>query len=271
MSREVVFITGASSGIGAALAQEYAARGFDVFLVARRKDRLEALCAALSSPNSQCDYFVADVIDPLAMSAAVDHALKRFKRIDVVYANAGFGVVGRFSDLSIEDYRRQFETNVFGVLNTVAASREALEKSHGRLAIVGSVVAYIALPNGSPYAMSKFAIRAFASSLYHEWRKTGVSVTLINPGFVQSEIRQVSNKGEYRAHARDPIPQWLAMSSEKAARDIKRAVARRKREVVITAHGKLLVFIERHFPGLFNFILTRVGVSARNEPKIAEV
>ena len=110
-------------------------------------------------------------------------------------ANAGFGVVGPIERLTLDDYRRQFETNVFGVLRTVFATLAELRRSRGRLVIVGSVSGHVALPNASPYAMSKFAVRALAQALDFELRPTGVSVTLVSPGFVDTELHQVDNRG----------------------------------------------------------------------------
>jgi NAD(P)-dependent dehydrogenase (short-subunit alcohol dehydrogenase family) len=197
---------------------------------------------------------------------AVAAAQEQFGRLDVVVANAGFGVVGAVARLALDDYRRQFETNVYGVLRTVQAALPALRAAHGRLAIIGSVSGHIAMPGASPYAMSKFAVRALAESLGHELLPDGVSVTLVSPGFVDSELRSVDNRGVLRADVKDPIPAFLRMSAPRAARQIVRAVARRRREVVITGHGRLFVFVHRHAPWLTSFVIRRFGVRSRREP-----
>jgi short-subunit dehydrogenase len=189
-----------------------------------------------------------------------------FGRIDVVVANAGFGVVGPVERLTLDDYRRQFETNVFGVLRTIYATLGDLKRSHGRLAILGSVGGHIALPGSSPYAMSKFAVHALAGALRHELRREGVAVTLLTPGFVDSEIRRVDNAGQLRAEARDGGPAWLRMRTPKAARQIVTAIERRKREVVITGHGKVVVFVQRHLPGLMSVLVALSGYRARPDP-----
>ncbi|HUP57767.1 MAG TPA: SDR family NAD(P)-dependent oxidoreductase, partial [Bdellovibrionota bacterium] len=199
------------------------------------------------------------------LDKAVLAAVESFGRIDMVIANAGFGVVGSFEALALDDYRRQFETNVFGVIRTVQAVLPELKKSGGRLVLLGSVAGHVALPNASAYAMSKFAVRALASSLYGELRPHGVSVTLISPGFVASEIRQVDNRGGFHADASDPLPAWLLMPSEKAARQIARAAWRRRREEVVTFHGKVIVWVQRLFPWVFA-LMARRGVKGRPEP-----
>ena len=176
--------------------------------------------------------------------------LQNYGRLDVAIANAGFGVVGAFNKLTVADYRRQFETNVFGVLRTMYATLPELEKSRGNLAIIGSVSGWVATPGASPYNMSKFALRALANSITPELRRAGVKLTLISPGFVVSNIRRVDNKNSVHPHAKDPVPAWIQMPTPPAARQILQAVARGKRERIITFHGKLFVFIERFMPWL---------------------
>jgi len=173
--------------------------------------------------------------------------------------------VGPFAKLRLDDYRRQFETNVFGVLRTAYATLDELRRSRGTLVILGSVSGYLAAPSASPYAMSKFAVRALAESLRNELAPEGVSVVLITPGFVQSEIRRVDNRGRFRPEFPDTVPRWLQMPTERAARQIVRAVARRRRERIITAHGKLAVFLARHTPRLLAFLVRRNRLS-RREP-----
>ena len=139
---------------------------------------------------------------------------------------------------------------MFGVLRTIYAALPEIEKTKGNIVIIGSVSGWAATPGVSPYAMSKFALRALANSIAPELRLVGVKVTLISPGFVDSNIRRIDNGGNLHAGARDPVPGWLMMSTEKAARQTLRAVARGKREAIITAHGKLLVALERFAPSV---------------------
>jgi NAD(P)-dependent dehydrogenase (short-subunit alcohol dehydrogenase family) len=200
------------------------------------------------------------------LERAVAAARQRFGRIDVVIANAGFGVVGPVEGLALADYRRQFETNVFGVLRTVQATLGDLKASRGRLAIIGSVSGHVATPGASPYAMSKFAVRGLAEALGHELAPHGASVTLVSPGFIEAEIRRVDNAGVFRADTPEPIPAWLVKPADRAARAIVRAVARRRREVVITWYGKLAVFVQRHAPWLVARVIRMFGVRSRPEP-----
>jgi len=262
----VALITGASSGIGEAVAREYARQGADVILLARRRARLEALAAELEERGGRALLEVCDVTREGEVERSVAHAVAALGRLDYVIANAGFGVAGSFQSLSLDDYRRQLETNLFGVLRTAQATVEYLIASRGSLAIVGSVSGFVALPGSSPYSMSKAAVHALAGSLHHELAAVGVAVTLVVPGFVDSEIRQVDNLGRHHPGAREPVPRWLRMPTERAARLIVRAVRRRRRELVFTAHGRLAVALQRHFPGLLAVAIRRFGIGGRRQP-----
>lgn len=254
---KVVFITGASSGIGEALSYEYAKRGYDLFLCARRKEKLDAVTKQCLSLHSSVKVipFIGDVTHKPDVDKIAFEIQQTFGRLDIVIANAGFGVAGLFEKLNIDDYRRQFETNIFGVLNTIYATLPLLKESRGRLAIMGSVNSYVSFPITSPYCMSKFAIRALADAIYWELKPHGISVTLICPGVVESEIRKTDNQGTYRAEAKDPAPAWLMMKTDAAARQMASAIDRRKKEKIITFHGKILVYIQRYMPFLLGWLL----------------
>ena len=254
---QVVLITGASAGIGAALARACAAAGAHVALTARREDRLQALAAEIEATGRRALALRADVTRDGDLEAAVAATRAALGGVDVVIANAGFSVSGALAKLTLDDHRRQFETNVFGVLRTVHAALPALTERRGRLALVGSVAAYVYPPGVGSYNMSKAAVVALAETLRVELAPTGVSVTLVTPGFVASEIRQVDNAGVYQAERGDPAPQWLVMPAERAARQIIRAIVRREREAIITWHGKAAVALGRHAPGLRSLLLRR--------------
>src|SRR5204862_8315106 len=144
--------------------------------------------------------------------------------------------------------RRQVERHGCRVRGPLKPPRAHVRRARGRVAIIGSVSGHLATPGSSPYAMSKFAVRALAEALGHELASAGVSVTLASPGFVASEIRRVDNEGVLRDETPEPIPGFLIMSTARAARQIVRAIARRRRVVVVTGHGKAAVSLHRHAP-----------------------
>src|SRR5690348_5821783 len=255
-----VLITGASSGIGEELAVQLAQSGAQLTLAARRKDRLETLAQRIVATGKSAPACVeCDVTRDGNLEIAVAGAVLAFGKLDIVFANAGFGVVAPLKKLTLEDYRRQFETNVFGVLRTIYAALPELEQTKGTLVIIGSVSGWVATPGASPYSMSKFALRALANAITPELRPAGVKVTLISPGFVASNIRRIDNRGKFHPHAKDPIPPWLVMDTGKAVRQMLRAIARGQREAIITGHGKLLVALERFAPWINRAIGRRMA------------
>ena len=249
-----VFITGASSGIGEALARAFALEGARLALAARRLERLESVRQELMPAAAEVLAVPCDVTSRPSLDAAVAQTAEAFGGIDVAVANAGFGVTGFFQDLSTADFRRQFETNVFGLLDTVYAVLPHVRASKGRLALISSVSGRVGSPGSSPYVASKFAVTGLAASIYYDLRADGVSVTCIEPGFVESEIRMTDNAGRFHEDWNDPVPPWLVVPRDRAARAIVSAIYKRKPEAVITGHGKLAVWSARHFPRTVRFI-----------------
>lgn len=255
---KTVLVTGASAGIGAAVARELAAHGANLVLTARRLDRLEALAAELA-PRTNVIATAVDVTRDGDIEGAVAAAERTFGRLDVVIANAGFAVTGRLDRLTLDDHRRQMETNVFGVLRTIYASLPALRRARGQLALMGSIAGHVPTPTTGPYNMSKFALRALAEVLHDELSEDGVAVTLLSAGFIVSDIGRVDNQGRRHDIDRSRAPAWLRMPADEAARQIVDAIASRRREAVITAHGKIAVFFYRHFPWLVRAFFDATG------------
>jgi short-subunit dehydrogenase len=264
-TNQTVLITGASSGIGTALAREFAAQGASLVLLARRLDLLEALAQSLRLTGAAVEVHVCDVTQADSLQAVMLDLTRRGIALDVVVANAGFGVVGRFDKLILPDYQRQFDTNVFGVLRTVYATLDLLRARRGRLVIMGSVVGHVAQPGGSAYAMSKFAVRALAESLRAELATDGIGVTLLSPGIIESNLRRIDNQGRYHPNAADPLPDWLRFPADRAAKQMVLAIHARKAEKVITLHGKLIVCLSRYAPWLLRYLF-KFGLRARPEP-----
>jgi short-subunit dehydrogenase len=261
-----VLITGASSGIGAGLAREFSRRGMRVALAARRVEQLEALAAEIRATGGQASAHRADVTVDGDIARVVAELAAQGLVPGIVVANAGFGVVGKAQRLTLADYQRQFATNVEGVLRTFHESLDALRATRGRFAIMGSIAGHISVPGGSAYAMSKFSVRAFAEALHGDLKSEGIRVTLISPGFVDSDIRRVDNRGGLHEHVDDPVPAWLRMRTNKAARAMVDGILRGRREVIVTFHAKVIVFCARHLPRLTRFLLVARNRGSRPEP-----
>jgi NADP-dependent 3-hydroxy acid dehydrogenase YdfG len=180
----VFLITGASSGIGEATARHAAEAGYRLVLAARSKDRLESLAAELGGPERalavRCD--VTEWTDQEALAEA---ALRTFGRIDVAFANAGFGAPRGFLESTIEQWRAMVLTNVYGAALTIRATLNALEETKGHLLLTGSVAGRRVLP-GSLYSCTKWAVTAMGEAARQELDGTGVRVSLIEPGMTDT-------------------------------------------------------------------------------------
>lgn len=256
LDEQVVFITGASSGIGEALARCAVAEGATVALTARRLERLSALEAEIRGGGGRALAIQGDVAQDGDMERAAALTREAFGHIDVVVANAGIGISGPIGKLTLDDYRRQMETNVFGVLRTIYATLDDLRSSRGTLVLVGSVMGVLPAPGTSPYVMSKHAVHGLAASLRAELAPEGVGVVLIAPGFIDTEIRRIDNKGVLHEDKADFVPAWLKMPADQAAAEILDAIVRRERERAITLHAKASMALARHAPGLVSAVLS---------------
>jgi NADP-dependent 3-hydroxy acid dehydrogenase YdfG len=184
MAEPVFLITGASSGIGAATARHAAAEGYRLVLGARSEDRIAALAAELGG-DERALAVRCDVTEWNDQRALVDRALEAFGRVDVAFANAGFGAARGFTEESPEQWREMVLTNVYGAALTVRATIEHLRSSRGHLLLTGSVAGRRALP-GSLYSATKWAVTAMGEAARLELNGSGVRVTLIEPGMVDT-------------------------------------------------------------------------------------
>jgi NADP-dependent 3-hydroxy acid dehydrogenase YdfG len=180
----VILITGASSGIGAATARAAAGAGWRVVLAARSRDRLSDLATELGGPSTALAVR-CDVTEWEQQQAMVDATRERFGRLDAAFANAGFGAARGFLTESPEHWRAMVLTNVYGAALTIRATLPALKESRGHLVLTGSVAGRRALP-GSLYSATKWAVTAMGEAARQELNDTGVRVTLIEPGMVDT-------------------------------------------------------------------------------------
>jgi NAD(P)-dependent dehydrogenase (short-subunit alcohol dehydrogenase family) len=254
---KVVWITGATSGIGRASVLEFAREGAKVSLAGRRDDRLNDIVAELERQGHEALATPCDVTDEASVQRAIEATVQRFGRLDVVLACAGYGVAGKIEDLCVDDWRRQFETNVFGLIATIKHSLPELRKTSGRIALVGSVGAFLYVPGTGAYSASKAAVRAIGETLSAELAGSGVTCTTIHPGFVESELMKIDRAGGYHEDWAETRPAKLLWKADDAARVMVRAIHQRKREFIFTGHGRVAVLMARHFPALTSLAMRK--------------
>jgi NADP-dependent 3-hydroxy acid dehydrogenase YdfG len=193
----VFLITGASTGIGAATARQAAAAGYKVVLAARSEDKLQALASEVDGVAVRCD-----VTEWADQEALVKRALDEYGRIDVAFANAGFGGARGFMKDDPETWKSMILTNVYGCALTIRATMPALKESTGHLVLTSSVAGRRALP-GSLYSASKHAVTAMGEAARLDYNDTGVRVTLIEPGAVDTPF--FDNPPKIRALEADDV------------------------------------------------------------------
>ena len=266
---KVAWITGAGTGIGRALALELARRGATLALSGRRADKLEAVAREAESHGVRAVPIACDVTDEREVERAAAAIVSTLGQLDIAIANAGFSVSGTIESLSAEDWRRQLDTNVVGAAMTAKYALPHLRASSGRLGLVASVAAMVSAPRAGAYSASKYALRAMGQALAMELHGSGVSCTLLHPGFVESDIAQVDNAGRVDPSRVDKRPKNLMWPADKAAATMVDALWARKLEHVFTAHGRVGAFLGQHFPGLVHTFMTR-GPGGRSAGRIAK-
>ncbi|NQT26515.1 SDR family NAD(P)-dependent oxidoreductase [candidate division KSB1 bacterium] len=259
---KVALITGASSGIGRALALAMAEKGFDLMLFGRREDRLTELKSEIKEKfGGQVIPVSCDVRDAAGMKMKIDQAVKQLGRINVIVANAGYTIAGKFENLTTDDYKNIFNTNFIGMLNTLYPALPYLKESKGTVVVVGSILGEFGIMDRSAYVSTKFAMRGFYESVRYELKEMGISFLFTEPGFVSTELRHMDKAGNRieTVTAKDKKATshgGISATPEKVAGDIIKALPKsgfRKR--VITGHGKVFVFLNWLCPnGLASFI-----------------
>lgn len=257
LKEKVVWITGASSGIGKAMAFEWARLGYRVVLSSRRKELLDRVAIEIKESGRDALVIPVDILEEIDIQNAVHQIITTWGRLDVVVANAGFGVFGSIEKLTARDWNRQLQGNVTGLALTVKYALLHLKQNNGRIGLVGSVGAYLPNPNVGAYGASKAAVHSIGLTLQVELMGTGVSCTTLHPGFVVSEIARVDNAGVWHPDRIDPRPKNLMWPTDKAAKVMVKAIINRKRTYVFTSHGRVFVWLQRWFPGLMRIVISR--------------
>jgi len=255
--KKVVWITGASSGIGKAMAFEWARLGYKVVLSARRKELLEEIALEIKNSGGETLVIPVDIMEEKSIENAVQSIITTWGSLDIAVANAGFGVFGSIDKLTAKDWNRQLQGNVTGLALTVKYTLPHLKQNQGRIGLVGSVGAYLPNPNVGAYGASKAAVHSIGLTLQVELKGTGVSCTTIHPGFVVSEIARIDNEGVWHPERPDPRPSNLMWPTDKAAKVMVKAIMKRRRNYVFTTHGRVFVWLQRWFPGLVRTIVSK--------------
>ena len=256
LAGKVVWVTGASSGIGEAMAKAANAAGARVVLTSRREAELARVKAACANPANAAVYPL-DLLKLSNPAQAVAAAEQFFGPVDVLVNNAGVSQRSMVMDTTMDVYRQIFELDFFA---TIALSKAVLPgmiaRKGGHIVVVSSVVGYISSPMRSGYAAAKHALHGWYDALRAEHWRDGVKVTLACPGYIRTNVtlNAVDGKGGQWGKLDPSIAKGMA--PEECARQIWSGVARDKHEVFV-GKEKVAVWIKRHFPALFDYAVAR--------------
>jgi len=258
MKERVIVITGASKGIGAELARQLAAQGARLVLAARNAAELEAVAEECRRRGASAITVRADVGVERDCQAIMSGAALAFGRIDVLVNNAGASMWSRFEDIQdLSVLERIMQVNYMGAVYCTRHALPYLRQSRGVLVGISSLAGRTGVPTRTGYAASKHAMTGFFDSLRIELADSGVAVTMIYPGFVATGIRENATGPDGKPLLVSPVKEGEVMGVEECARRIARAIERREREVVMTARGKIGLWLKLLAPSLVDRIARR--------------
>ena len=264
--QQVIVITGASSGIGLVTARMAATRGARLVLVARNEEALKQLNAELTGKGAEVTYVVADVGDEAQVRQVAQVAAERFGGFDTWVNNAGVSIFGRIEDVPLEDQRKLFETNFWGVVHGSLVAAEHLKQRGGAIINLGSEVSEVAMPLQGVYSASKHAVKGYTDALRVELEQAGtpISVTLIRPAALDTMYVEHA-KNFMDVEPRLPPPVY---APETAARAILHAAAHPKRDIYVGAAARLGVSGSRIAPRLTDFLLRTLVYRAQRGERL---
>ena len=248
---KVVVITGASSGIGEAAAEQFAKKGANLVLVARRKEKLEQVEKNLSKYSVKILICVCDVSDKDQVKQMAEKTIETFSKIDILVNNAGFVIYGNVKELSIEDIESQMKTNYFGTINcTKYFLPHFLKQNSGHMVNVASVGGSFGVPGIASYCATKYAMLGFSEGLHHELHGTNVGVTVVSPIMVRTNLFDHPSFKNFTKYATG-----ISLSADTVAKAIIKASNSSRLEIVVPSFVRIGIWFKQTFPFLINPII----------------
>ncbi len=254
-----VIITGASMGIGRALALAWAKRGSTVVLSARGLPALEEVAREVEREGGRALVVAGDVTDETHRVALVERAIAETGSLDVLVNNAGRGYYARALDVDVETLRLLFELNVVAPLRLAQIAMPHLERSRGAVVMMSSIAGVIAAPRYAAYSASKFALEAIAMAMRAELAASGVDVVVVRPGPVATPFRENAEKASNEVLER--LPERKPQTAEEVAEVTLRAVDRRRAVAETSAYVRAASAASRFLPGPIRSVLRRLATT----------
>ncbi len=253
MNNKVVIITGASSGIGLALAKAFAKEGAKLSLGARSIDKLNELVTEFEKEGVDAIAVKTDVSNEEDCKNLIEQTKQKFGKIDILINNAGISMRAAFKDVDLDVLKKLMDVNFWGTVYCTKYALPSLLEAKGSLVGISSIAGYVGLPGRTGYSASKFAMHGFLQTLRVENLKKGLHVLIASPGFTASNVRKSALTANGSHQGETPRKEENMMSPEEVAKHIIKAIKKRKRLLILTFfEGKLTVFLSKIFPGLID-------------------
>jgi short-subunit dehydrogenase len=266
MKDKVVIITGASSGIGRALAEKFCELNAKVVLASRSAEPLNSLAKNLQSQGGEVFAVVTDVSNESDCKNLIDLTLKYYGRIDILINNAGISMRALFEETDLSVIKQLMDTNFWGTVYCTKSALPHLLKTKGSLVGVSSIAGYKGLPGRAGYSASKFAMQGFLEVIRIENMKKGLHVLIACPGFTASNIRNNALAADGSKQGESPRDETKMMTAEEVAERIIHSIRRRNHRLIMTFQGKMTVILNNFFPGLMDTMVYKHMAKEPNSP-----
>lgn len=263
---KVIIITGATSGIGLALAKTFGQAGGIVCYTGRNPKKLEAAAKEINTVAKFHFPLLADVSLEEDNKRMVSQVLERFGRIDILINNAGISMRALFKDLEMEVFHQVMNINFYGTVYATKACLPEILKNKGAIISISSINGYRGTPARTAYTASKFAMNGFMEALRTEVMNKGVQTLVVCPGFTASNIRNAALNAKGQSQGESPRDEQEMMSAEEVAEQTLRALLKGKREIVLTRQGKLAVWLNKIIPSQMDKIVYNVMKKEKDSP-----
>ena len=247
-------VTGASSGIGRAVALELSRAGVHLVITARREERLRAVADEITAAGGQVEAVVGDIVEPATREQTVVAAQSRFGGLDFLINNAGVGTLGLFEHSDADRLRRVMEVNFFALVEMTRLALPLLRQGATPMVVnISSILGHRGVPHSSEYSASKFAVHGFSEALRAEFTRLGIDVLVVSPGTTETEFfDQVLER-----HGEPNWPKHAPVSAARVAAAIAAAMRAGKHEIIPYRWGRILCWLNRLSPRLTDSIMAR--------------
>lgn len=263
---KVVIVTGATSGIGEACAFVFGKEGAKVVITGRSSEKLKLTVQKLQNAGIEVTSILADAGSEADNQRMSEEVLAQFGTIDILINNAGISMRALFQDLDLQVFKTVMDINFYGTVYATKFCLPAILKSKGSIIGVSSINGFRGTPARTAYTASKFAMNGFFEALRTEIMNSGVHVLVACPGFTSSNIRNNALKADGTRQGESPRDENEMMTAEEVAEAILKATLKRKRDLILTGQGKLVVWLNKWFPAIMDGIVYRQMAKEKDSP-----